>query len=304
MGVVAGRRDLGLFPNAQAQLGTNSSFSAYSYYAGDGVGGGGSCFAMTTNRYGDTLVTGDYIPVDTSKYYQMSVSVKTISRSYNNRLGSGHLGFSTYDQFYNFIDLRNCGGAGNTTLTRPLNPGDSYAYVASVSGWNTSTTYYYRHLMFNPATHPYYSTPWGYSRIGYGDYNICHANTWTWTGTDYQVAIQNTSNVNMTMPNIGYALPAGTPVYTGQAGGTYNYAFGSPDYPETWTTYVTPPFTGENRNSGYPFRHGTKYIRFLNLANYNYRTETAGASAYYLVDNILLVECKGSTAYESSLFSR
>jgi hypothetical protein len=56
------------------------------------------------------------------------------------------------------------------------------------------------------------------------------------------------------------------------------------------TGYVT-----ETASSGANFRDGTKYIRFLNLMNYNYRTETAGASAQYLLDNILLFEFADDT---------
>lgn len=283
MGVVFNNSKLGnLFSNGDFEYANNTNFSFSSVTSAQSYSGNYSLLMQSNNQQ----VTGDqYVQVDTSKYYRMTVTAKTILRSSpNNYLGYGHLGFATFDQFYNFIDLRNCGGVGNTTLTRQLNPGDSYAYVASVSGWNSSTTYYYRHLMLNPATHPYYSTPWGYTRIGFGDYEICHANTWTWTGTDYQVALQNSSNVNITMPNIGYSLPVGTPVFTGQAGGTYSYVW-VPEIPEVWTTYDSGWFTGENRNSSLPFRQGTKYIKFMNLANYA-RSETT--SAQYLFDNIRL----------------
>jgi hypothetical protein len=106
------------------------------------------------------------------------------------------------------------------------------------------------------------------------------------------------------MPNIGYATPAGTPISVGQAGGTFNYALGAPNYPETWTTYTTSPFTGENRNSSIPFRQATKYIRFLNLVNYNYREETVGNSARYLIDNVILVQSPNNQALPSSFFNR
>ena len=72
-----------------------------------------------------------------------------------------------------------------------------------------------------------------------------------------------------TFPNIGYATPAGTPVMNGVAGGTYSYVF----YPTEaaygeWSTYTSAPFTGEDRNSGTPFRYGTKYVSFMHLINY------------------------------------
>jgi hypothetical protein len=266
-----------------------------------------ACFDLIITHDSATAITNVVeAPRLIAEELPSEVSVKTIQRSYNNRLGSGHLGFACYDQFFNFIDLRNCGGVGNTTLSRPLNAGDSFIYVNSVSGWSTdAVNSFFRHILIFPATHPYYSTPHYYTRIGFGDFSICHANTFTLTAQgDYEVRIQNTSNVNITMPNIGYATPAGTPISVGLAGGSYNYALGAPDYPETWTTYTTPPFTGENRNSVYPFRQATKYIQFLNLVNYNYRTETAGNSARYLIDNILMVQCPNNSALPSSFFNR
>lgn len=305
MSIYAGRKSTGLFDNGCFQDLSNRNFSFYNHSTANTLSNSSSAGVITFNNYGGTALGNQFLEVDPTKTYQFSVSVRTIQRSYNNRLGSGHLGFACYDQFFNFIDLRNCGGIGNTTLTRALNPGNSFVYVNSVSGWSSDSNSAFRHLLIFPATHPHYSTPYYYTRIGLGDFNICHANTWTQTAQgDFEVRIQNTSNANITMPNIGYATPAGTPISVGQAGGTYNYALGAPNYPESWTTYTTAPFTGENRNSSVPFRQATKYIKFLNLVNYNYRTETAGNSARYLLDNIILVQCHNNQPLSSSFFSR
>ena len=100
--------------------------------------------------------------------------------------------------------------------------------------------------------------------------------------------------------NWGYSYPVGTKLSNTRHGGTYNYAHGSPTYDEEWETFTTPPFTGESRNSSYPFRYGTKYIRFMNLRNYNYRSETGGASAQYYLDNIMLTQVKPPTPHEQS----
>tara|TARA_B110000908_G_C10188826_1_gene419420 strand:- start:924 stop:1301 length:378 start_codon:yes stop_codon:yes gene_type:complete len=90
------------------------------------------------------------------------------------------------------------------------------------------------------------------------------------TGTgDWEMVLENG-----TLPDYGYALPSGTPVSRGAAGGSYNYALGAPTYPTEWTRYSTPVFTGSNRNSGHPFRNATKYVRFLILRNYNRRSES------------------------------
>ncbi len=281
--IVYNRSEFGLFNNGRFLTGANTNFTFSPIY-NEGYNSSYSLLMQINNQQ---VLGGEFLKVDTSQYYRMFVRAKTISRSSpNNYLGYGHLGFATYDQFYNFIDLRNCGGLVNTTLTRDLNPGDTYAYVAA-TGWSTLPEYYYRHFMINPATHPYYSTPWGYSRIGFGDFNICYGTSITQISAgEYRLTLQNTSNVDTVMPNVGYSLPIGTPVYNGFAGGSYNYVW-VPEVPETWTLYDSGWFTGENRNSSVPFRHSTKYIKFMTLANYA-RTETV--SAKYLFSDIILLQ--------------
>lgn len=296
MGAIAGRPTFGLYTNGQAQSGDNTNFTGYSHSTSDALSGDG-CFAMSTNVYGSTILGNEFIPVDTSKYYIHSVSMKTYQRNYNNNLGSGHIGFACYDENFNFIDLRNCGDLGNTTLSRAASPGDSAIYLTSDSGWFTGSTVYnsyrayQRGVMFFPSTSPY-STAHTYTRVQRVTY---YSMTQTAQG-DWELLLDSNSGSQKgsynatTMPNVGYSLPAGTPVSRAQAGGTFNYAHGAPIYPETWTTYTTPPFSGENRNSSYPFRYGTKYIKYMNLRNYNYRTETSGDSARYYIDNIMLLE--------------
>lgn len=285
MSVVAGRREKGLMENGSGLSGSNKGFSAYTWYTADSMSGDG-CFAMSANRYGSGVESDYFTPVDTSKSYIFSASLRTYELSYNGRLGSGHIGFACYDQFKNFIDLRNCGDVGNTYLSRQANPGDTKIYITDATNWYqgadvTANTYYYRQILFFPASHPYYGQPHKYTRFN-GHYYSSLVQT---AQGDWEMTIQNGP-----LTDYGYALPAGTPISRGVAGGSYNYALGNPNYPTTWTTYTTPVFTGENRNSAYPFRYSTKYIRWLNLCNYNYRTETAGNSAHYLLDNVMLIE--------------
>lgn len=307
MAAFTGRLKMGLYENGKAQTGTDYEFTTYNYTNADSMSGDG-CFAQDYNTYGGTMLSDVFIPVDTSKYYIHSVSMKTYQTSYNGRNGSGHIGFGCYDKNYNFIDLRNCGDVGNTTLSRAASPGDSTIYLTSSSGWYTGTnvtnyTYYFRQILFFPASHPDYSTPWKYTRFNGMYYS---AMTQTAQG-DWAMTLQNNGGV---LPDYGYALPAGTPVSRGVAGGTYNYCHGSPNYPTSWTTYTTSPFTGENRNSSTPFRYGTKYIKYLNLRNYNYRSEQAGDSARYYIDNVMLVqlpepnkdEVAAGRAYNTTVF--
>jgi hypothetical protein len=297
MAVTYNSSNYGLFKNGDFEKGTNENFTGVgTIYSGNSYRGK---YSLQVTG-GGTLIGDQYVPVDPTKYYTMSVRAKTLTKSSpNNYLGIGYLGFATYDQFYNLIDLRNCGDNGNTTLTRACNPGDSYIYVASSSGWTTnmSELYYYRNVLFFPATHPYYNRPWKYTRIGFGDFNIYYNEIVdvSGNGTEWRLRLSSDGTTNMTMPNIGYSLPVGTPISRGIAGGTYSYVFGNPEYPMDWTTFTSAPFTGESYNSSTPFRYGTKYIRFMNLPNYGRTSETT--TAKYLFDDITLIESPNNRVY-------
>ena len=228
----------------------------------------------------NTFSSNNYVEVDTSKSYRMVVQNRTLSKggSGNNVLSGGHTGYMTFDESFRFIDLRNCGGLANTYLTRDLNPGDAYAYVSNQNNnWRAvDTTYYYRHFMIYPPSHPEFSTPWEYTRIGYQDNLILYNEITDIGGGELKMRFANSSGQWVTFPNIGYPTPTGTPIMNGVAGGTYSYVF----YPTTaaygeWSTYTSGVWTGENRNSGIPFRYATKYIKFLHLINYSVPSGTS-----------------------------
>jgi len=309
MSQIYGNPKLGLFDGGGFRDGTRGEFTLGTYNE-EGLsfqkahrkgsirmtGGNGSSFRPS----------GGYIAVDTSKTYQLLCYAKTRAVGTSGNVAGGHIGFSCYDKNKSFIDLRNCGGIGNTTLSRAASPGDSVIYLTSNNGWYTGsdvTNYraYYRVLLFYPSTHPDYSTAHEYTRFNNRTYYRMEQ---TAQG-DWAVYIDgNTSSQTnygssaaSTLPNYGYGLPAGTPVSRGMAGGTFNYALGAPNYPlNVWTRYATAPFTGENRNSGIPFRYATKFIRFLCLRNYNRRSESVQDHEWSLA-NILFTECHGGRDY-------
>jgi hypothetical protein len=228
---------------------------------------------MPQQQY-STFLSDNLIEVDTTKTYRMTVKNRTLTKGGpgNNILSGGHTGYITYDSSFRFIDLRNCGGVANTYLTRTLNPGDSYAYVSNQNNqWMPAgSEYYFRHFMIYPPSHPEFNKPWEYTRIGFQDTEIYYNEITDIGGGELRVRFSNYNGSSWTtFPNIGYPTPAGTPVMNGVAGGTYSYVF----YPTEaafgeWSTYISNPFTGENRNSGTPFRYATKYVSFMHLINY------------------------------------
>jgi hypothetical protein len=268
-----------LFTNGDFEFGNNYNFSG-SVSSVDPHSGSYHLIQNNTAQW----QSSEMVPVDTSKEYQLSVWVKTLERSAAGSLAGGHLGFACYDSSFRFIDLRNCGGRGNTVLTRAARPGDTVIYIESSSDWYvgddvTGYTYYYRHVQMFPESHPEYNQPWRYTRIGYGDYNIIYRGLVQVRDNEWQMTLESP------LPNIGYELPAGTPISRGVAGGTYNYALGAPWYPEEWTNFKTTiPAGVESLNSGNQFRYNTAYIRFLILGNYNIRSQSAPYATFALDD--------------------
>ena len=228
---------------------------------------------MPQSQY-NTFLSDTAVQVDPTKTYKMTVKNRTLTKGGpgNNILSGGHTGFMTLDSSFRFIDLRNCGGVANTYLTRALNAGDSYAYVSNQNNqWSApGSEFYFRHFMFYPPSHPEFTKPWEYTRIGFPDPEIYYNEITDIGGGELRIRFSNFSGSTFTtFPDIGYPTPINTPVMNGVAGGTFSYVF----YPTEgafgeWSTYESGNFTGENRNSSTPFRYATKYVHFMHLLNY------------------------------------
>lgn len=301
MSIIYNRKDFGLMKNGDFKLLSTYNFNIPNSIVIPTGGPDNFPYLEIIGGGGSSIFSNEYIPIDTSKTYQMIMYARTIQRgSTANSLAGGYLGFACYDIDRNLILPEMQGGIGNTVLSRDLNVGDQYIYIQSISDWSTNADHF-RYCLIYPATHPLYSVPYRYTRIGYGSFNIRYT-----TGIvqmpegDYRLTITNNANTPITFPNIGYPTPSGTPVSNGRAAGTYNYALSNPNFPETWTRYATPPFSGESRNSSYPFRFGTKYIRFLILANYNQRSEVPQDHVWGIA-KIFFGQCVGGRDYRSVL---
>jgi len=295
--MIIGKDNFGLFTNGDFRDGNVGQFNFGSYSVDESYDGKGC--VVVTGGGGSTYAASQFIEIDTSQTYQMIMYAKTISRgSANNDLAGGHLGFICYDTNKTFIDLRNCKGLGDTTLTRAATPGDTTIYVANASGWSTSTSTSQRAFMLFGGIYPYAD---GYSR-----YTVT-SNFYPTNGLTNLGGGEWSITLSSTLPTWSDALdgngqyPVGTYVSNGRAGGTYNYALGAPNYPEgTWTRYATAPFTGESRNSGTPFRYATKYIRFMVLRNYNRRT-VSPQDHQYAFDRIFFGRCLNGKDYRDHL---
>lgn len=251
---------------------------------------------------GSSIPTPKFYP-DFTKNYQQITYVKTLTLDSSGDKSGGHIGLAPYDKNNNRIDLRNCGGYANTYLSRDLSSGDSHAYVSSNAGWSTSSTYYFRNFCVYPATSPNYSVPHEYTRIGYGDYNIYYSASGavlTDSG-DYKMALVEADNTTpTTFPGIGYATPSGTPVMNGRAGSTYIYFNYLHTYPTDWTRVSSSLITGHGNWSkdGYTvWGFGTKYVKFLILKNYTFRSGPNNGT--FALANLFLAPVMGDKDYSA-----
>lgn len=287
MGAVTGRRQFGLFTNGMAQDGTDSNFSTYNYTNEDSLSGDG-CFVLDYNLYGNSILGNEFVPVDPeNNYYQISVSLKTKTNNYLGNPGSGFLGFACYDKDFNFISHHQAFCYRYAKLTREASPGDTTIYIDR-GDWPNNTTNHVRSINFYFAGSPY-PTVGGYSR-----YNLYNPG-YNLNGITQISASEWSVSLAKALPNWGYSYSVGTDVGQTQSGGTFNYALGAPQYPSTWTTYVSNVMNGYvigGASSGANFRDQTKYIKFMNLANYNFRLQRDGDSARYYLDNIMLITTK------------
>jgi hypothetical protein len=266
MASIGGPNNFGLFTNGDFRQGTNNNFTFGTYQPTGGPNNGR--YIRIIGGGGADGFSSLAIPVDTSQNYQLIVYAKTFTRgSANNSLAGGHIGFACYDKNGNFIDLRQLKGIGDTQLTRAASPGNTTIYVSNASGWSNDANSIFRNYMLFGGQYPYSG---GYSRYTgiYNQNSIINLG-----GGEYSVTLSS-GLPTWSDALVGGVYPVGTYFANGRAGGSYNYALGAPNYPETWTKYSTSIFTGESRNSDIPFRFGTKFVRFLILRNYNQRSVT------------------------------
>ena len=261
-----------LMVNGNAEFGTNYNINSQGV-SRTGSYDGSYCFYDIGNV---GYLGSVYIPVDTGDTYYLA----SYQRSMGSVLSRTYMGLQSFDEDLNFIDLRNNGGLGDTTLASPLNNGDTTITLTDASGWQaTGAQFYYKNVLFFPANHPKYYTPWTYTRFGYGDPTIYFG---TRTGNTLYLSTDGVNN-NLTW-SYG-SLPAGTPVSNGVAGGTYGYYLTcNTEIPNVWTKYSVN-LTGEGRTSGCGynvFRYGTKFVTFMTLNNYG---QSATSIVYY--DNVV-----------------
>jgi hypothetical protein len=271
MAVFGGPNNFGLFTNGDFRKGDTSNFlltasnTTPSTYRSSGGPDGGPYIELTGGS-GKAAFSSEFLEVDTSDTYQMVTYAKTITLGSDTDIREGQsshlIGFACYDSSKRFIDNRHTGGMGNTTLSRPLNDGDTKFYIATESinqlnpssfsqnGWITGSDltyddatqgkkFHYRHVVLFPASHPEYGTAYEYSRIGLrgggnggqnanDGYTLCYKSLTLTSQNDLEGTFCDTNDNDLTFSTASAGLdanlPTGTPVSRGVASSTYNYA--------------------------------------------------------------------------------
>lgn len=206
-----------------------------------------------------TLLSDDYIPVDTSMSYSGKVSAKSVGASGNS---AAYFGIACYDRDRNFIGHHQNAHYTNTetTLAADLVNGATTITVGSTANWQTSGT----------AVHTRYA---GITVDGYQNY--------TYAKTSLPYTTYSGNVITLTSPYSGPTIKAGTAIANYYGGSGYNYFVASGiTVPNTWNTYtgtINPIQPGTYPVAESTFRFGTAFVKFLILANY---AQSSGYTLY------------------------
>lgn len=252
-------RGQNLVTNGTGLLGNNTNFSAFTFNGADGYSTKGS---FTDATYNSTRMTDEIMPVDVSKTYRLNVWAKA------NPFVSGahcYLGISEFDADGLQITSANHMYIANTltTLSTPLNPGDTVINLTSAANWQNAagaSTQNRAIVFWNYTNASGYTWPaQTYSR------NVSSSDIWADGSVDF---VNN--KITLRTGWTGAAYPQGTQVSNGSAGGTYKYiAAGNVNIPNTWTNYTGviggTDNTGNNATNN--FSWGTAGVKLLFLNN-------------------------------------
>ncbi len=252
-------RGMNLVTNGMAGLGNNLNFSGWDYLGSDYPSGGGSFRAKPVGT-AVTMFSDEFIPVDTSLTYTLSLQARQAGASTDDAF---YAGVVTYDIDKLQIDPSMCAytAGTTTTLAAPLVNGATTITLTSAANWNSgASSYSLRYIViWNWVDGKGKAWPAGtYSR------NVI-AN-----GTSGGYSSISGNVLTLTVPYSGPTIPAGTALSNSNGGGTYKYiAQVGGTVPHTWTP-ISGQISGLITNGGQSnsmFNQGTAYLRFLALAN-------------------------------------
>lgn len=256
---MVGSRGEQLVTNGNGLLGDNTNFSMLTFDGAVANNSPGSFTYPTLSTY-ITPFTDEFIPVDTSKRYTLSLDAKTkngLARLF------GFLNFYDADKNQVFNYHHSYVTGTTVALTQEIKNGDTVIHLSDVSGWKSEASHTYIMLWNYANSFGYAYPPETYTR---NTYNISTANNAPVDG-----AIDYANNtVTLQSPWTSGTIPAGTYVSQGRTGSTYKYLFNVIPTTE-WKTYEGAidgvDYTGGNKD--YMFPPGVAYAKIGFLWNLN-----------------------------------
>ncbi len=247
-------RGTDLVTNGTGYLGDNTNFSWFEYEPTDAPTGARGSFRVDSDGVRpSTRLSDEAIPIDLSRRYLLSV----YAREAGTGASRAYAGLAPYDAGGNQIipHTYRYNAATMTTLAAPLNPGDTYADVAAITGtWMSGS----------------------FSYLGVWDWTDEFGKTWpagTYTRDYPRISTIDGTRIHFTTAYTGAARPAGTPVSNNSAGGTYMYVAMNNTYvPDEWTRFhgfAEGVVDGSVTTASTSFPPGTAYVRLLFMPNYN-----------------------------------
>jgi hypothetical protein len=254
-----------LFTNGTGFTGDNTNMTGFVYDPVDTPGSPGSFKFTTLNASSNAILQDEYLALDSTLTYQMSVMAKAGDIGGSGISGGatvGYMGVAWYDADKLTISLQmqsKFAGATDTTLASAVNPGDTVINLTSAAGWYPGSAVAGNFVNCFMTWWPYVNAK-GYSYPAYTytrNVAIGAGNIPLWTsivGNQLQLA----------GPWTGPILPSGTPVRNAITGGTYSYiALSGVAYPTVWTK-----FTGNTSLALGNMFGGAAFCRLIFLFNY------------------------------------
>ena len=211
----------------------------------------------------------NYIPVCATHRYTMSGYIKAMS----GKTGNTYPSLYPYDYDKKFIAAHNSkigfDSATLTTLSQPLNTGDTVIHATDLSKWRDDTTSYYFHVAI-----------FGYKNsIGevYGDLEYTQDSPKFGSRTDKSNIDKTNNTITLLSAYTGAYRPAGTSICQATEGATYYYPWGGINVAniQDWT-YKSATFT--------PYKDTRlKYAEYFRWSTYG----SVYIAGNKLVDNFL-----------------
>jgi hypothetical protein len=285
-------RGTNLVTNGTGMLGNNTNFSGLTFDGSDAPVGAAGSFKTTLGSTA-LVVSDEFMPVDPTKKFRLSVAIK--NKGTTTAGGLAYTGLLPFDAaklpmdpgHYMYIP------GTTTTLAAPLNPGDTTVTLTSAAGW------------YGAAAKPGGAQPW-LRRFIFWDYVDPFGKAWAThtysrnlTNTDMWADGGVVGNViTLRAPYAGPAKPAGTSVSNGTSGGSYMYgaavaenilpAQGWRYFAQTYAsgTVVQTAPGGASAGAAQGWPPGIGFVKFMALANWLNGTgaaDTLSQHAYALI---------------------